>query len=381
MNRRAFKLLHVASFHGNVGDNASHSGFRSQFARNSGLDVEYNEFEIREVYWKQRAFDVDFVALANAHDGVIVGGGNYFELWVEHSQSGCSFDIDPALLAQIRVPLIFNALGVDPAMGASESSLQRFRRFLDVAIEMPNTLLSCRNDGSMETLQTLVGAEYARYFSHLPDNGFFVEVDKRQHDELDPGRKNILIQLAGDMPEVRFPGGDDGFTLDGFLGEKAGLIEQLIGQGGHVILVPHIFRDLEIISALLQKIGDPLRRRFLSVAPYLSGEAGKDKTFSLYQQADLVLGMRFHASVCAWALETPCIGLSSYRQISQLYREMEAQDFCVDVTCPGFAAEVQSRIRQIERQPEHLRASVRQRYARQTRRFHLQIKDLLLADQ
>ena len=89
------RVLHLASFSGNIGDNANHMGFRPWFADQVGRNVEWTNCEIREFYWKERAFDADFVVLANSFDALVIGGGNYFELWVENSPTGTSIAITP----------------------------------------------------------------------------------------------------------------------------------------------------------------------------------------------------------------------------------------------------------------------------------------------
>jgi len=114
----ALRILHVASFSGNIGDNANHMGFRPWFETLAGRPVQWTNLEIREFYWRERVWDDSFVAMANAHDLVVIGGGNYFELWVETSPTGTSIAIEPQTFAKITTPVVFNALGVDPGQGA-----------------------------------------------------------------------------------------------------------------------------------------------------------------------------------------------------------------------------------------------------------------------
>ena len=78
---KTIKTLHLASFDGNVGDNANHSGFYRHLKAQPGYDFAIEQLEIREYYWKQRFFDDGFVDLVNDYDLLIIGGGNYFELW------------------------------------------------------------------------------------------------------------------------------------------------------------------------------------------------------------------------------------------------------------------------------------------------------------
>jgi polysaccharide pyruvyl transferase WcaK-like protein len=329
---KSIRALHVASFHGNIGDNANHVGFREQFRNNTDFDVEYTEFEIRETFWGSKHFDTEFVEFANTFDLLIIGGGNYFELWVEKSRTGCSIDIALEDLRNIRVPTLFNALGVDPGQGASEACLNKFRAFLDVAIEKPNMLLSCRNDGAMQTLRDIVGPKYANVFYHVPDPGFFTQVPELFHPELQQGKQNVLVQLAGDMLDQRFPNQvENDISYEMFLKELTRLVTKLVERDAHVILVPHIFRDISVIAQLLNVLPDKLRRNNVSVAPYLLGASGQDYIFSLYKSVDLVLGMRFHANVCSMALGTPVVGLVNYLQIERLYQEMSMTDYMVHV--------------------------------------------------
>jgi len=372
---KPLRVLHVASFTGNIGDNANHLGLRRLLEANMGRAIDYTEFEMREVYWGQRRFDADFARLANQHDLVMVGGGNYFELWVEHSATGTSIDIDREVLDAITTPVVFNALGVDPGQGASEQALTRFRRFLDYVMAREGWLLSCRNDGSMQTLRSLVGERYAEAFFHLPDYGFFLPSENHFHVELNPAARNAVVQLAGDMPEVRFADRSAGrLDFDGFIDEMAAAIEGLSAAGFHVILTPHIFRDLQLIDRVMQRLPDPLRRRHIAVAPYVTGFAGARHIFSLYRQADLVLGMRFHANVCAYALDRPCIGLSSYRQIDGLYRELRLEQRVVDVRLPGFASRVIDLAARLSENPSIAgRSELMTCYQQQVESFHQRI--------
>ncbi len=334
---KKFRVLHVASFTGNIGDNANHTGFRSSLKKHIDRDIEYTEFEIREVFWKHKAFDRSFVELANCHDLVVIGGGNYFELWVDDSATGTSIDITLDLLAEIKSPIIFNALGVDPAQGAKDETVQKFRDFLDYAIESPTIKLSCRNDGSIKTLNEIVGKKYADAFYHVPDSGLFTVVKDTYHPELDPGKKNIVIQIAGDMLETRFPNTEkNDIEFEEFLNSMASYMVRINEVGVNFIFIPHIFRDIGIIDALINKLPDNIRRSNLSVAPYLVGQKGQDYIFDIYKKSDLVLGMRFHANVCGLGLGKACIGLVNYRQIDEFYNEVGLKEFKVFVNKKGF---------------------------------------------
>ena len=155
---KTLKTLHLASFIGNIGDNANHNGFYNFLFQNKDFKFEIDRLEIREFYWKKRFFDKSFVDLVNQYDLLIIGGGNYFELWVENSPTGTSIAIELELLKQIKTPILFNALGVDPGQGISKINIQKFRNFLDLLIERKD-FISIRNDGAKDTIIEYIGKE------------------------------------------------------------------------------------------------------------------------------------------------------------------------------------------------------------------------------
>jgi polysaccharide pyruvyl transferase WcaK-like protein len=328
------KVLHLASFHGNIGDNANHSGFRPWLERLAGRPVRWTDHEIREYYWKERVFDESFLSYVNEFDLFVIGGGNYFELWVERSSTGTSIDIAPELFSRIRPPVFFNALGCDAGQGVTENTVRRFNTFLELVLESRKCLVTVRNDGAHPTLRQHVPAALADRVTTIPDGGFFLET-------ADPGpkptKRRIGINLACDMPEVRFANFPGGF--DTFCDEFAALLGAVAAADPEVdfVFFPHIYSDMKIISAVLGKMGDRLRRTRTSCAPYLTGATGARAIFAQYRHCDLMLGMRFHANVCALALGIPTIGLVNYPQVQFLYEELGYLERAFSVRDPGFS--------------------------------------------
>ena len=66
--KKKLRVLHFASFAGNIGDLANHAGARRMLNENLGFTLEFTDLEIREFYWSQRSFDDAFVAYANSFD-------------------------------------------------------------------------------------------------------------------------------------------------------------------------------------------------------------------------------------------------------------------------------------------------------------------------
>jgi polysaccharide pyruvyl transferase WcaK-like protein len=330
------RVLHLASFAGNIGDNANHMGFHPWFENQCDRPVEWTRLEMREFYWKQREWDADLVDTINSYDAMVIGGGNYFELWVDHSPTGTSVAIPPELFEKVTTPIFFNALGVDPGQGVSEVAQKRFRQFLDIALASNKHIVSVRNDGAKNNLKTHIGAEYAEQIHRLPDHGFFVPPPKTPDHELTLSAPMIAINLACDMADLRF--GEFG-GMKAFCSEISTLCEMLSKEYEECTftLVPHIYSDLEIITNLIGQMPDDFRRTRICVAPLGSGDEAAMTTLAHYKTADLVFGMRFHSNVCSFAMNRPVLGLSSYPQIKNLYDEIDQADQLIDIKRPGFS--------------------------------------------
>jgi polysaccharide pyruvyl transferase WcaK-like protein len=333
---KTIRTLHLASFDGNIGDNANHNGMYGVWEKYLDLRFDVKELEIREFHWKQRFFDQDLVELFNSYDLVVIGGGNYFELWVERSRTGTTIDLPVELLSKIETPIFFNALGCDPYKGASEANVVKFKKFLDFTSASEKFFLTVRNDGSMKNIRRHLGEKYLGFFTEIPDGGFFVNVEDHYHHELKNDSINIAINLAGDMPEFRYP---TEYGYADFVKEFSSFMADLSRseRGVNFVFVPHIFRDLSVIADVLALLQDDIRRRHVSVAPYLHGPGSEKIIFDLYKKADLAMGMRFHANVCPIGLGTPSVALLTYPKVSDLLEEIGLQDRSVVVNERGFS--------------------------------------------
>lgn len=345
--KKRLRVLHVASFIGNVGDNANHKG--SKLLRDQFLDYEFEitRKEIREFYWKEWLFNSEeFVNEANSYDLVMIGGGNYFELWVENSKTGTSIDLGLEYLENISTPILFYSLGCDLGQGVPQENIEKFRVFMDYLTNDTKYFVSVRNDGALSNIEKIYSQRYKDKIVEIPDGGFFTNVLNLKHYEIEKDMTNILINVAGDMPEVRFPGTDDKITYETFTRDFAKVLESLDSQYKHklnFIFVPHIFRDIKTSHDIINNMNDKVRRKNVKVAPYLIGDNGHEYIFSLYNQSDLILGMRFHSNVCGYALEKNVIGLLNYVQISNLYNDINSSEY-VEVNKIGFADKLNSKI-------------------------------------
>lgn len=339
-------ILHVASFKGNIGDNANHQGMRKVLATIFGK-VKYTELEIRKAYQNYQGndklyFNKEFVSLANKHDMVIFGGGGFFEIGIDKSQTGTTIDMCSERLKEITVPVIFYALGCDydPYRGANPYLVDKFKRFIDTALEMDNCIVSVRNDGAIDTIRKYLGERYCEKIVKIPDGGFFVKPEHYYHPEIPFGKNPVVaVNLAKDMKDRRFQMTESGsISYDIFTKRMCGVLSDKLNknQNIHLVFVPHIYSDIEAISDVISRMDDTLRRNRISVAPCIQGEYQSDYLMDLYRQCNLVIGTRFHANVCPIGMGIPTIGLDSYHQIKNLYNDLGLHDRAVACDRAGF---------------------------------------------
>jgi polysaccharide pyruvyl transferase WcaK-like protein len=357
---RKIKVIQLATYRGNIGDNANIVGTRNLLNQNLGFEIEYTDLDIMDFLWGLKKYDLEFIELVNQHDLLIVGGGGFFELTSDKTCTGTALDISVEVLRQIDTPIVFHALGVDIAKSVPEERLNKFRTFLDYLLASEKILVSIRNDGSMDAVRKLLGDGYAKRLYKAPDGGFFTVVEDFHHPELPTNKRVIGINLAGDMLDFRFPNINYSkpnvlgqllkkrssfspreprkLNTELFLTKFCTLMSDYLRENDDLdlVLIPHIFKDLSLISGFLNKFHTPFSRRRVTVAPYLQGQGAQEYIFDLYRKCNLVMGMRFHTNVCGIGLNVPTIGFNTYPQIGNLYRELGLSERVVRVNEDGF---------------------------------------------
>lgn len=335
------KVLQIASFDGNIGDVANHDGFRNSLINNLNVDVEFTSLEMRKFYrnWNELKFNEDFVNYANKFDLIIFGGGGFFELKWDYSSTGTTIDVTNDILNKIKPPIIFNCIGTTMSKGATESTINKFKNFMDYCIRSNKILFTVRNDGSLDLIKKLYGNEYGEKVIKVPDGGFFVKPHKYIHYEFNKNDKFIAINIAADMPEIRFDGKGKHINKEEFINKFAQYINETLERYKElkIIFIPHIFKDYELISEVSKKINDRLLRTRITCAPCLNGSITDGLyNFDIYKNAILAVGMRYHANVCSIGMGIPTIGICTIDPHFKLYEDIGLSHRCIKANEEGF---------------------------------------------
>jgi polysaccharide pyruvyl transferase WcaK-like protein len=379
-------VLQVASFEGNIGDNANHNGTRRLLRENLNTEIEYSESEIRKYYQNYKKedsleFDKEFARTANKHDIVLIGSGNFFELWVQNSVTGTTVDMPLEVVDAVDVPLVFYGLGCDPHQGVPGENRKKFTRFLEYVLDADNCLVSVRNDGAKQNIADCIDPKLSERVEQVPDGGFFTTVNEENHVEI-PDEKNVIgINVVKDMLDTRFPA-DGPISYSDFVNSFATVLSRLLDEfdSFDIVFFPHIYSDLDAVADVVSELNVLHRRTRVTTAPLLHGEGSEQYVFGSYQQCTLTLGMRFHSNVCPIGLDTPTIGLSSYPQIDNLYQELGIPERVVDITRTGFEQELYESITTTIDEQDAIRAEYSQintELDTEIDAFHAKMRDFL----
>ena len=372
------KVLHIASFKGNIGDIANHDGFRPWFQNLLRRKIKWKNFEIRNIYRGEKSFDKEFASKANESDLVVWGGGNYFELWVPNSPTGTSLSISNKIFSSIKTPMFFNAVGVDVGQGIAKDNLKKFKHFLRKLLSSSQYLVSVRNDGAMSTLKKYFPDLAYNKIQIVPDGGFFAKYKNFFHAK---SRPCMGLNLAGDMLKERFNGKRQ-HSLKSFISELAQAITEIYKNNNKIkiILFPHIYSDLKLYAILLEMLPDKIRRENVSVAEYQGDKLGAKSIFTKYNLCDIMFAMRFHANVVGIGAGIPTFGLCCYPQIDFLYKELKIPNHCINVKKAGFQQKINRMFFRVNANPAKYKNRIKncnQRLSEQRKNVSLQIKKWL----
>jgi polysaccharide pyruvyl transferase WcaK-like protein len=321
------KILHLASFSGNIGDRINHFGFYPWISTFFKNNVDWKKLEMRDFYTSKLRFDDSFIELANASDLVIIGGGNYFELWPSHSRTGISIDLLPEDYEKIKTPIFINAIGVDPGQGICVNAHQQLPEIMNFINNSNRILFSVRNDGSKRSISSFISDD--TLIDILPDHGFFAHGHEIKSSQIEKGPFNLGINLAMDMNKIRFKG----LSEKEFIKIFADKLSELIAKFDiHLTLFSHVYSDLIVLNRVLERIPELFRRHKMTFVEFEDSETNAKRILEKYRTLDLNIGMRFHSNVASIGAGVSTLGLANYPQISNLYEELDQENLCFDVT-------------------------------------------------
>jgi hypothetical protein len=291
------RIGHLTSHNINVGDGAF-IGVIQSYMRGCEID----NVDIISI-------DVTNVDLSH-YDKVVVGGGGVITSQRVKSCSALESGVSTSMLDE---RYSFVALGYNTFYGQDYNMRDELRELVGRANDL-GIPFSVRMDGGKERILEEVGID----IEEIPDPGLFIEVDESYTPpQIDPNRLNVVMQVAGDNPELR--------------GEYVNVLANLAGLlihdcGVNIILAPHITRDLEVTSEVATHLSDKYFRGSLCMTGIVHPRNAA-QYFKVYKDADLVIGMRGHSVICGVGLGTPTVAIDTHPKVGGFMRKVGLGDW------------------------------------------------------
>jgi len=326
---RKLKLLHIASFEGNIGDNASHLGFKEILRQlSTELEVEFDvsRLEIRKAYANYNGhdkllFDENFARKANEYDLTIFGGGGFLDYWVHGSSNGTTIDIDNEILELINKPILMTSVGSNPHRKVPEENYNKFEGFLNHVSNSCNVTIALRNDGSVDSLRKDFGDSALIGIKSVVDHGFFFKPDMCSSTLAIDG-DYAAINITNDQIEMF----NEGRRVSGkawYYRELVDVVSFLVEERKlKVVLVPHIYSDVLAIAELMDYLPESYLRSKVVIAPSWQGDSATNFIFNIYKNSKLVIASRYHANICSLKFGVQTIGLSPLRRIEYVHNTL-----------------------------------------------------------
>ena len=274
-------FYHIASFSGNVGDVVNHIGFYENIIKREATIV---PLEIRRFYYNcgECKFDSQLAHDINASDGLILGGGGFFDVRWERSDTGTTIDMSDEFIKSINVPVLVNAMGIH-FNESNDVIIKKFECFIDTIQNKSNWMITVRNDGSLGRLlsKTDIRNEKIRV---VPDNGFVFK-----NSDYDCTSNTIGIAISNDLFSEEY---NVGLSSEMFFDEVAKVCKYLLNSGRELCFFLHAPQDIKTLSDLESKLGNGLFRQKIKVAPYdVYTETGAYTYNELYGKCRFVINM------------------------------------------------------------------------------------------
>lgn len=317
---KKIRILHVAAFYGNLGDELNHSSFK-QWVDNltPGTLLEWTSLDLREVWRTDRNLLARIQARREQVDLIVFGGGNFWETWDETSQSGTSLNVTFEQLKNIGLPVFFNALGVETARGVSKQASETFVTDFERYCDDPQFFVSVRNDGSNLNLEAL--GVSGNGFLELPDHAFFHPGIVKPVDR--GPTPTIAVNGAVDMDEIRYgPLGGRANFLSSFsqiFAERYSEIEF------NLVFLAQVPSDLQFGLEMASNLPEAMTRKNFSLIFPNSGLPEKASMANIFNQASMIIAQRFHSTIMGLTSHNDTVCFSNHPKVENMLDIVEAR--------------------------------------------------------
>ncbi|WP_369369624.1 polysaccharide pyruvyl transferase family protein [Promicromonospora sp. Populi] len=265
-----------------------------------------------------QVFDDEFVRIANAQRALVVGGGGLFLPDTSpNGNSGWQWNVPPAALDAVTVPVYAFAVGFNLFTGQRFKG-DLFHRSL-VAFARKAEFLGLRNTGSMERVRDLLPADLQDKVRFVPCPTTVLEHIRPGLSAGSPGSGTVLLNAAFDRSERRFRGG-----YGEFLTQIVEFVEKASKGGADVRIAAHTRGDVRLAKDLEAE-------HDLSLPVDELHTMDQPDALDVYRRASLVIGMRGHATMIPFGVGTPVLSIVSHPKMRFFLQDVDRLDWGFEV--------------------------------------------------
>ena len=305
---RGQKIAHVTCYSANnVGDTVLSECVRRTF------DIMYSHasWNLISVHSPVRNRTIKRINTANIL--VIGGGGLFLPDTNPNPVSGWQWACGKDQLTQIKIPVIVYSVGYNYFHGQIPSQL-----FIDNlnALAEKSTFFGVRNNGSLEAIQSLLREELKNKLCYQPCTTTVIRYLLPQLRPKDKTNK-VAFNLAFDREERRF-----GEKKDQIIKQLVKSVYAIRDKGYEIFIVAHCPDDLKIMRYIQD-------RHYIHAVNVSYWELEQLARF--YNGIDVVLGMRGHAQMIPFGVNSQIISLGTHEKMKWFLRDIDAMDWYVDL--------------------------------------------------
>ena len=302
-------LMHYTLFKGwgnNAGDLVLSKAVRDT------LNISFNNtWDIHNVHSVINDVEIEKM---NKSAGIIVGGGGLFLPDTnKNTKSHWQWPINISQIESINKPLIAYAIGYNYFHGQEPS--KEFVENLEAFIKKSD-FIGLRNTGSINAVNSLLDNKYVDKIRYQPcPTTILSRISNITPTDLG---KNIAVNIALDRYDKRF-----GKSKNEIFNKIGKSLYTLHSSGYNIFYAAHLSFDKRFLL-VLDRLNIPYQKINLHqmLAPQI---------VSFYAKMDLVIGMRGHAQMIPFGVNTMILTLGTHNKMKWFLEDINASEWYIDV--------------------------------------------------
>lgn len=310
-NKSDINLSHITYYaSNNVGDTVLSDTVRTGFEHFFDETLSWCLYDVSDRVSKKE------IEKFNASSAIVIGGGGLFLPDTNrNSLSGWQWSYSPEQLEAITKPIVLFSVGYNYFRNQEVDN-----RFVSSLTDLvrKSSFVGLRNHGSIRTVQSLLSPEIAQKVVFQPclttliSKIGYVLPEKQKNN-------NIAINIAYDRIEARL-----GVHKKEILSSVAEAAKELERKGYNIFYIAHISKDLEFVNFLHEM---NVKAKVVCASSWSS-----QKLINFYRNMDFVIGMRGHAQMIPFGVDTQILTLGSHDKMKWFLEDINAEDWYIELT-------------------------------------------------